>query len=104
MGMLAVGEGGLVSSEPLLEGVGLGDVGADLIIPRRVEKDHHSPPISLHGDCLLSVLELVVVPRGFQGVAIHCDLCFEDFLVGGQVRDSPASHLGQFLLHIHGVV
>ena len=57
-----------------------------------------------NGDSLLSVLKLVVVPRGFQGDAVHCDLCFKDFLVGGQVGDSPAYHLEQFLLHMHGVV
>ena len=60
--------------------------------------------LNLLGDGLLSVLELVIVPRGFQGAAVHHDLCFEDFLVGGQVRDSPANHSGQYLLHMHGVV
>ena len=80
------------------------DVDADLIIPWRVEPDHISPPRSLLGDDLLSELELFVVPRGFQGAAVHRNLCFEDFLVGGQVLDSPANHLGQFLLHMHGVV
>ena len=39
----------------------LGDVGADLIMPRRVEPDHISPPRSILGDGLFSVPELVVV-------------------------------------------
>ena len=61
-------------------------------MPLGVEPDHIPPPISLLGDGLLSVLELVVVPRGFQGSAVHLDLCFKDVLVGGQVWDAPSNH------------
>ena len=82
----------------------IGNVGVNLIIPWRVEPDHSSPLRSLLGDGLLSVLELVAVPRGFQGAAVHRDLCFEYVLVGGQARYSPVNLLGQFLLHFHGVV
>ena len=52
----------------------LGDVGSGLIIPRRVEPGHISPPRSLlGGDGLLSVLELVIVPEAFRALLYTAD-------------------------------
>ena len=62
---------------------------------------------------LLSVLELVVVSKGFQGAAVHRNLCFEDFLAGGQVQillpiiwgNSFFTCIGwlRVLVHVYGV-
>ena len=37
-----------------------------------------------------------------MALLVHRDLCFEDVLVGGLLRDAPANHLGQFLFTCMG--
>ena len=75
----------------------LGNVGANLVVPWRVEPGLPGPLLCWR---LLDVLELVVLSCFHQCTLVYRSLCSENVHVRRLLRYAPTNHLRQLCFHI----